>query len=312
MKIVLTGSLGHISKPLALSLLAKGHHVTIISSRPERRVAIEALNPNHFGNQVVPAIGRLQDVAFLTETFKGADIVYVMEAINANTGAYFNPSIDIDAEHFKLADNFTLAIKNTGVSKVVHLSTIGAHTGYGVGLLNAHYYVEETLNALPESVRIKFMRPVGFYNNMYSFIDTIREEAAIFQNYGGDQKEPWVSPLDIAEVISEEMELPFVGRSVRYIASDEVSPNEVAQILGAAIGKPELEWIKVSDEQFIYDLLYLGMNPNVAMGLTEMNTSRVNGILYEDYYKNKPELGKVKLEDFAEEFAKVYYQKLVI
>ncbi|WP_268225823.1 hypothetical protein [Sinomicrobium oceani] len=44
MNIVLTGSLGHISMPLALSLIEKGHQVTIISSRPERQLAIEALH----------------------------------------------------------------------------------------------------------------------------------------------------------------------------------------------------------------------------------------------------------------------------
>jgi len=40
--------------------------------------------------------------------------------------------------------------------------------------------------------------------------------------------------------------------------------------------------------------------------LTEMNASRRNGVLHEDYFKNKPILGKVKLEDFAKEFAAVY------
>ena len=53
-----------------------------------------------------------------------------------------------------------------------------------------------------------------------------------FKIMGGDEKEPWVSPLDIAAIIAEEIEKPFNGRTVRYIASDEVSPNEVAKVLG--------------------------------------------------------------------------------
>ncbi|WP_205624311.1 NAD(P)H-binding protein [Dyadobacter crusticola] len=73
MKIVITGSLGNISKPLAEELIRKKHAVTIISSKAERHVAIEAL-----GARV--AIGTIQDAEFLTETFKGADIVYLMEA----------------------------------------------------------------------------------------------------------------------------------------------------------------------------------------------------------------------------------------
>jgi len=36
MNIVLTGSLGNISKPLAQDLIAKGHSVTVISSKAEQ------------------------------------------------------------------------------------------------------------------------------------------------------------------------------------------------------------------------------------------------------------------------------------
>jgi nucleoside-diphosphate-sugar epimerase len=43
MKIILTGSLGHIGKPLAQELVQKGHAVTVISSNPEKQKDIEAL-----------------------------------------------------------------------------------------------------------------------------------------------------------------------------------------------------------------------------------------------------------------------------
>ncbi len=71
MKIVLTGSLGNISKPLTAELVEKGHSVTVISSNPEKQSAIEALG-------ATAAIGSITDVAFLTETFTGAGGVYSM------------------------------------------------------------------------------------------------------------------------------------------------------------------------------------------------------------------------------------------
>lgn len=37
MKIVLTGSLGNISKPLAIGLVEKGHQVTVITSKKEKQ-----------------------------------------------------------------------------------------------------------------------------------------------------------------------------------------------------------------------------------------------------------------------------------
>jgi uncharacterized protein YbjT (DUF2867 family) len=73
MNIVLTGSLGNISKPLTQLLVQKGHSITVISSKAARQNDIEALGAR-------AAIGTMQDVDFLTTTFKGADIVYLMEA----------------------------------------------------------------------------------------------------------------------------------------------------------------------------------------------------------------------------------------
>ena len=298
MKIIVTGSLGHIGKPLTEELVQKGHSVTVISSKAERRQAIEALG-------ATAAIGSMEDVDFLTATFRGADVVYAMEAHNARS--FFDHHLDLIAANSHIGNSYKQAIEQSGVKRVVHLSSIGAHMAQGNGILAFHYNVENILNQLPSDVSIKFMRPVGFYYNMFAFIPTIKAQNAIFANYGGDEKEPWVSTLDIAATIAEEMEKPFEGRTIRYIASDEVSPNELAKILGEAVGKPDLKWLVVSDEQLLNGLLGAGMNPQTAQGVMEMNASRRGGVLYEDYDRNKPNLGKVKLADFAEEFKAVYH-----
>ena len=300
MKIVLTGSLGHISKPLAQILIKKGHSVTVISSKIERQKDIESLGAK-------AAIGTMEDVDFLTETFTGADIVYLMEAIGAHR--FFDQQLDYMAAINEIANNYKQAVQQSGVKRVVHLSSIGAHTNKGNGILAFHHSAENILKELPEDVSIKFMRPVGFYYNMLAFIPTIKKQDAIIQNYGGDKKEPWVSPLDIAAVIADEMEKPFSGRHIRYIASDEISPNEAAKILGEAIGKPGLKWQQIPDEQILQRMLAAGMNADIAKGMVEMNAGRRNDVLYEDYYKHRPALGKVKLTDFAKEFAAAYNSK---
>lgn len=300
MKIVVTGSLGHISKPLLEELVHKGHSVTVISSNPERKKDIQALGG-------IAAIGTMKDVDFLRTTFKGADIVYLMEALGA--GSFFDQNLDYMTAISKIANNYKQAVEDSGVKRVVHLSSIGAHTDKGNGMLAFHYKVENILKQLPDDVSIKFMRPVGFYNNMFAFIPTIKTQNAIIQNYGGDDKDAWVSPLDIAAVIAEEMEKSFNGREIRYIASDEVSPNEVAEILGEAIGKPDLKWLEIPDEQILNGMKVAGMNQEIAKGLVEMNAGRRSGVLFEDYNRHKPTLGKVKLKDFAKEFASVFNSK---
>ena len=299
MKIVITGSLGNISKPLAIALVQKGHSVTVISSKAERVKDIEAIGAK-------PAIGTMEDIGFLSATFKGTDVVYVMEVLGEN--AFFDHNIDVIAEITNIGNNYKQAIEQSGVKNVVHLSSIGAHTDTGNGILAFHYHVENLLKQLPNDVSIKFMRPVGFYYNMFAFIRTIKAQGVIVSNYGGDEKEPWVSPLDIASVIAEEIEKPFDGREIRYIASDEASPNEIAKILGEAIGKPDLKWIAIPDEQMLNNMVAAGMNPQTAKGFVDMNSSRLGDVLYEDYNRHRPILGKVKIVDFAKEFARVYEQ----
>ncbi len=219
MKIVVTGSLGNISKPLTEKLVAKGHQVTVVSSSDERRKTIEEIGAS-------AAIGTMENADFLAATFEGADIVYVMETLAAD--AFFDPNIDAVEATTQIGRNYKKAIEKSGVKRIVHLSSIGADTG--VGLLRFHHNVENILRELPEDAAIKFMRPVGFYTYLFTFIDNIKSIGAVAANYSGDEREPWVSPLDIAAVIAEEMEKPFAGKEILYIASDEVSPNESSKL----------------------------------------------------------------------------------
>src|ERR1700761_1354667 len=109
MKIIVTGSLGNISKPLAIDLVRKGHSVTVISSTAERQKDIEAIGAK-------AAIGSMQDADFLAATFKGADIVYVMEAMG--THSFMDPNMDLMAAISQIGNNYKQAIERSGVKHV--------------------------------------------------------------------------------------------------------------------------------------------------------------------------------------------------
>ena len=297
MRIIITGSLGHISKPLTEELVQKDHEVIVISSSPERQKDIEALG-------AIAAIGTVADIEFLTATFTGADVVYTM----VPPGNYFNTGMDILASCNAIGNNYAEAIRQSGVKRVVHLSSIGAHLEEGSGLILGHHAVESIFNKLSD-VAITFMRPVGFYYNLYSFLPMIKKAGFMAAAHGADDMLVWVSPIDIAAAIVAELATPAIGRKVVYVASDELTGNETARILGEAIGIPGLKWNLITGEQMQQGLEAAGMNPGIATGLVEMYICQHNGILNEDYYRHKPELGKVKLTDFAKEFAAVFNQK---
>lgn len=293
MKIIITGSLGHISKPLTTALVQKGHAVTVISRNPEKQKDIEALGAS-------AAIGSLEDVDFLVASFTGADAVYCMVPPNN----YFDHNLDLLEYYRSLGNNYAQAIKQSGVKRVVNLSTIGAHLEKGSGLLLGAHDVQNILNELPLDVAITHMRPTSFFYNLYGYADMIKTQGCIMANYGTDAKIPWVSPIDIADAVAEEIVTPLVGRKVRYVASEELTGEETARILGSAMGKPDLKWILATNEQTLNGLVSAGMNKQIAAGLVEMYASLQSGLLSEDYFRNKPAvMGKVKLKEFAKEFA---------
>ena len=128
-------------------------------------------------------------------------------------------------------------------------------------------------------------------------------------NYGAGDKVVWVSPIDIASAIAEEIVTPLVGKKVRYVASEELTGNEVAVILGAAVGKPDLKWVVIPNEQLRSSLELQGMPAQIAADFVEMNASMHSGELFEDYYLNRPRvMGKTKMTEFAKEFATTFKQ----
>ncbi|NIJ54651.1 NmrA family NAD(P)-binding protein [Dyadobacter arcticus] len=299
MKIIVTGSLGHISKPLAEELVKKGHQVTLISSNPDKQAPIEAIG-------AVAAIGSVKDADFLTDTFKGAEAVYTM----VPPVSYFDPHLDPIAHFSKIGNNYAEAIRQAGVKRVVNLSSWGAHLDKGNGGIAGAYYLEQILNTLPGEVSLTHVRPTSFYYNLFGFIPSIKNAGVMAANYGGDDRTVLVAPTDIAAAVAEELENAVPGRNVRYVASDELTCNEVARILGEAIGKPDLQWIVVPGEQVQSRLEAAGMPPHMAATLVELQAGHHSGLIAEDYFVNRPaKLGNVKTTDFARDFAAAFHQK---
>jgi uncharacterized protein YbjT (DUF2867 family) len=293
MKFVVTGSLGNISKPLAEKLIAAGHSVTVVSSKADKIAQIEALGAK-------AAIGSVEDVAFLTKTFTGANAVYTM--VPPHFGA-----TNWKQYIAGIGENYAEAIHGAGVKSVVNLSSMGAHMPEGCGPVSGLYFVEKALNAL-DGVNVKHLRPGFFYPNFLANVGMVKHMGIIGGNYGENATLVIVHPNDIAEVAAEELlDLSFKGKSVRYIASDEKTTNEVAAILGKAIGKPELPWVNFKDEETLGGMLQAGVPEEIAKNYAEMGAAMRSGEMDSDYLKNKPAvLGKTKFETFAPVFASVY------
>ena len=293
MNYVITGSLGNTAKPITEGLLKAGHSVTVVSSNPATAAKIEAMG-------AVAAIGDVADAAFVRRAFAGADAVYLMIPPNwgtTNWRGYQNI----------VADAYIEALRVNEIQFAVLLSSIGAHKGQGTGPVDGLYDMEQKLKTV-EGLNVKVLRPSYFMQNLYSMAGMVRNMGIMGSNFGTD-KIVLVHTDDIAAVALDELlRLDFTGTQVRYIAGDERTGVEVAQVLGAAVGKPETPWVVFSDEQNEQGMLQAGLNAEIAAQYTELGASMRDGSMQTDYLANRPALSNTKLETFAGAFAAAYVQ----
>lgn len=289
-KYVITGSIGHISKPVVEALIKAGKEVTVLTSSADRIKEIEVLGAH-------AVVGQVQDAAFVKKAFAGADVIYTMIPPIWKTTNWKSSQLEV-------AKSYADAIKANDIKYVVNLSSLGADVGSGIGPVDALHDFEKMLNGI-SGLNVKHLRPSFFYYNFLAQIGLIKQAGFMGANYGGDSLF-LVHPRDIAQAATEELlNLNFKGNSVRYIIGDERTGREIAQVLGKAIGK-DLNWVEFTDEQQQQGLLQAGLSETHATGYTVMGKALREGVMQRDARKNKPAFAATKLEDFAKEFAAAF------
>ncbi|NIG53917.1 NAD(P)H-binding protein [Chitinophaga sp. Cy-1792] len=290
MKATITGSLGNISRVLVQQLIAAGHEVNVITSNAERADAIAQL-------RATPLIGKVDDIDFINNAFQGVDAVYTMVPPNYGTREQI----------ISVGEIYAAAIENNNVPFVVNLSGIGAHLPDGPGPAGANHHNENRFSAL--AAHVLHLRPGMFYSNFYGFIDLIKQQHIIGNNFDADIVLALSHPQDIAAATFEAMHhRNFHGKSYKYIVSDEVTGKEIAQHLGAAIGNPDLNWVRFPDDAMLQSLVQQGMTAEMATTyVIDMGKALQNGSILKPYFEERTTLsGKIKFDAFAKEFAFAY------
>jgi uncharacterized protein YbjT (DUF2867 family) len=295
MNFVVTGAAGHVSRPLTELLLEKGHDVTVIGR-----------NSQNLGRLVkrgaTTAIGDMGDVLFLTETFMGADGVYLM----------IPPMWDSDdqkKQSIQYAEKFSAAIRASGVKNVVFLSSYGAHRHNDAGAISGLGLAEVVLNEL-KTVNVLSLRAGYFYSNLLLSLDLVRTAGHMGNMFAIPEGTfTVVDPEDIARVAAQALDtLNFKDHSYVYVISDLTGTDEIASLIGRQIGVPDLRWVKFPAKDFKRVLLSYGFAEGAANDYVEMFAALGTGLLFEDIQKTKPKIEGTSIEEFAKIWAAAYRQ----
>jgi uncharacterized protein YbjT (DUF2867 family) len=293
MKITTTGSLGNVAKPLIKKLIAAGHEVTVISTKDDRKSEIEALGAK-------AAIGSISDEAFLTEAFSGADAIYTMMPPSMGPGNMIQNIADA-------GQAYANAIKAAGVTRVVMLSSVGADATEGTGPVQGVHRVEKIILKGLDGVNVTVLRSGFFYINFLRDIPLIKSKGIFGNNYKGNDRLALTHPEDLSTALAVELQAEGKGFEVKYMVSDVSTGEEIAGLFGQAIGKPELVWTTIPDEQLKQGMLAGGLPPELVGLIVEMGQGVRAGIITRDFFNSGAKVtGQIKLQQFVEEFKAAY------
>ena len=288
--ITVMGATGNTGRKIALGLLDAGQQVRALG-RSQFKLAELA----DAGAETLA--GDSSDPAFLAEAFLGADAVYTLLPTDQREPDY-------SAAQQREGEAIVHAIRKSGVRHVVALSSLGADVPEGTGVIEGLHAQEERLRELGNT-NVLFLRPVSFFENFYTALETIIHEGIVADSVQADLAIPMVATRDVADAAVEALTAAdWSGVAVReLIGPRDLSYREATRILGERIGKPDLAYVQLPYADMAGVLVEAGLSESFAVLYTEMTRSFNEGIVQPLDGRTPGNTTPTSFEAFASEFA---------
>ena len=263
---VIIGASGNTGSVVARNLLAHGEKVRAIGRDTKRLESLVQKGAEAF-------VANATDAATLTQAFTGAKAVYLLIPPNPGT-----PNVREDQE--RVSDALVAAAQKAGVEYAVVLSSIGADkpdkTGPVIGLHN----LEQKLNGVP-ALKAVYLRAGYFMENLLPQVGVIQNFGVVGGPLRSDLKLAMIATRDIGAAAAEALlKLDFTGKQARELLGQrDLTYQEVASVIGKAIGKPGLGYMQFPPAQLKPALTQMGMSANMADLILEMAEALNSGYM---------------------------------
>jgi len=291
---VITGATGNTGKPITIGLLKAGKKVRIISRSAEKAKELTDLGAELF-------IGDTTQTDVIKKALTGATALYAMIPIDWNTSDY-------TAHQVKHAQAIAEAVKYSGIKYLVSLSSIGAHLDKDSGVVLGLNKMENIFNQI-EGLNILHLRPAYFMENSLGMIGLIKQAGIMGSPVKPSLNFPIIATKDIAEyALRRLLALDFNGKNIQnLVGSRNVSYQEIVQVYGKAIGKPDLNYVEFSYDDFKNSMVnQMGTSTNVADNFNMFIKSFNEGKVTEQAKRDAESTTPTSIEDFAMTFAHIY------
>lgn len=260
---VVAGATGRVGSATAQNLLAAGAETRVLVRRQKAADGWQAR-----GAQT--RLVSLDDRAGLGAALTGASGFFVLLPFDLDVD-----DLDEHADH--LIASIAGAVADQQVPHVVMLSSGGADLAEGTGPITGLHRLEQAL--LGTGCALTALRSQHFQEKVGDLVGSARE-TGVYPVFGAsaDVPRPMVATQDIGAVAAQALQSPAAGSTVVDIIGPEYSEQDVAQVLGAALGR-ELRVVTLPGDAWVDALIDSGFRPQIAQSLAEMYRADEQGLL---------------------------------
>jgi len=294
---VITGATGHTGRIVARTLLGLGQKVRAIGRSADRLESLSAEGAE-------PFVCDITDAATLTKAFSGAKAVYAMVPPSMTSQNY-------RADQDRASNAIAEAVEKARVEYVVSLSSVGADKAQGTGPVAGLHYLEQKLNRIPD-LNALHLRPGYFMENTLAQVGIIQTMGITAGPVLNDLALPMIATTDIGAAAAKALlNLDFTDKQTRELLGQrDLSYDDATRIIGKAIGKPDLKYVQLPDEQVRGAFLQARMSENVADLILEMSAALNSGYMEPLEERTAENTTPTSFETFvAEEFLPLYRGK---
>jgi uncharacterized protein YbjT (DUF2867 family) len=292
MTVTVLGATGKTGGTAADRLLTAGVKVRAVGRSADKLAALKKR-----GAETIAA--DVDDAAALTAALRGSDAAYLMIP-----GDYTKP--DLLGQYGRAGEAIARAVRDAALPRAVFLSSLGGEAAAGTGPIVGLHAAEERLRAI-KGLNLLILRPGYFYENSFGSLHLIKAQGINGSAIDPDVKMPTIAAADIGAAAAEALrKSDFSGVVVRELTGPrDLSMVEVTGLLGKAIGKPDLAYVRFPDDGYVEGLKGAGFDPGAAQLFLEMARAFNKRLV-----GTQPGTEKVRtttsFESFADVFAQAY------
>jgi uncharacterized protein YbjT (DUF2867 family) len=292
---VVTGATGHVGRALVETLLRSSVGTVRALGRSAERLA--PLKKQ--GAETV--VCDLRDRKALRGALTGADAAFLMVPPRPNAA-------DFLAEHRAMADAVADAALNSGVPRLVALSSVGTELEAGTGpILTLRHFEERLREGNAKSVAA--LRAGYFMENHLGMIPEVVSSKRLSAPISGDVRLPMICTNDVALAAAGLLTAPPKDRWTvgHWIGPEDYTPKQVTRAIAAVIGLPDLRYERAEPQAFRGALTSAGFSPTACDAFLDMHAAFEDGRIQGTVSRAPSTRMKATIDDFAREvFAPAY------